>query len=47
MNPKGLALKGVDKVTDAGKMGYFALGAPHDGIYPLSRMVRWVKSWRD
>lgn len=42
-----LTKRGVDRVTDVGKMGYFALGAPHDGIYPLSRMVRWVKSRRD
>lgn len=39
-----LTLKGVDRVTHLGKMGYFALGAPHDGIYPLSHMIRWVKS---
>ncbi len=42
-----LTKRGVDRVTDVGKMGYFALGAPHDGIYPLSRMVRWVKSRKD
>lgn len=35
---------GIDRVTRLGKMGYFAVGAPHDGVYPISRMVRWVKS---
>jgi len=39
-----LTLKGVDRITHLGKMGYFAVGAPHEGMYPLSRMVRWVKS---
>jgi long-chain-fatty-acyl-CoA reductase len=39
-----LTLRGVDRVTHLGKMGYFAVGAPHEGMYPLSRMVRWVKS---
>ena len=39
-----LTIRGVDRVTHMGKMGYFAVGAPHDGMYPLSRMVRWVKS---
>ncbi len=38
-----LTLRGVDRITHLGKMGYFAIGAPHDGMYPLSRMVRWVK----
>jgi long-chain-fatty-acyl-CoA reductase len=39
-----LTLNGVDRITHLGKMGYFAVGAPHEGMYPLSRMVRWVKS---
>jgi len=39
-----LTLKGVDRITHLGKMGYFAVGAPHEGMYPLNRMVRWVKS---
>ncbi len=39
-----LTLNGVDRITHLGKMPYFAAGAPHEGIYPLSRMVRWVKS---
>jgi long-chain-fatty-acyl-CoA reductase len=38
-----LTLRGVDRITCLGKMGYFAVGSPHDGMYPLSRMVRWVK----
>jgi long-chain-fatty-acyl-CoA reductase len=40
---EALTLRGVDRVTQLGKMGYFAVGSPHDGMYPLSRMVRWVK----
>lgn len=39
-----LTAKGVDRITEIGRMGYFAPGAPHDGIYPLSHLVRWVKS---
>ncbi len=39
-----LTKHGADRVTHLGKMGYFATGAPHEGIYPLSRLVRWVKS---
>jgi long-chain-fatty-acyl-CoA reductase len=39
-----LTIKGVDRITHLGKMAYFAHGAPHEGIYPLSRLVRWVKS---
>jgi hypothetical protein len=38
-----LTVKGVDRITHLGKMGYFAAGSPHEGMYPLSRMVRWVK----
>jgi long-chain-fatty-acyl-CoA reductase len=38
-----LTLKGVDRITRLGKMGYFALGSPQEGMYPLSRVVRWVK----
>ena len=38
-----LTMKGVDRITRLGKMGYFAVGSPHEGMYPLSRMVRWVK----
>ena len=38
-----LTLRGVDRITRLGKMGYFALGSPQEGMYPLSRMVRWVK----
>jgi len=36
--------RGADRVTSIGRMGYFATGAPHEGVYPLSRLVRWVKS---
>jgi len=39
-----ITLMGADRVTYIGKMGYFAPGAPHEGFYPLSRLVRWVKS---
>ena len=39
-----LTRQGVDRITHLGKMPYFAAGAPHDGIYPLARLVRWVKS---
>jgi long-chain-fatty-acyl-CoA reductase len=39
-----LTNRGVDRVTVLGKMGYFAVGSPHEGMYPLSRMVRWVKT---
>lgn len=39
-----LTMRGVDRITHLGKMAYFANGAPHEGIYPLSRLVRWVKS---
>ncbi|MGZ6249968.1 MAG: aldehyde dehydrogenase family protein [Syntrophales bacterium] len=38
-----LTLRGVDRITRLGKMGYFALESPQEGMYPLSRMVRWVK----
>jgi long-chain-fatty-acyl-CoA reductase len=41
-----LTLRGVDRITRLGKMGYFALGSPQEGMYPLSRMVRWVKMRR-
>jgi long-chain-fatty-acyl-CoA reductase len=41
---EALTLKGVDRITHLGKMGYFAVGSPHEGMYPLSRMVRWVKT---
>lgn len=39
-----LTRKGVDRITHLGKMPNFAAGSPHDGIYPISRLVRWVKS---
>ncbi len=39
-----ITIRGADRVTVMGKMGYFATGAPHEGVYPLSRLVRWVKS---
>lgn len=39
-----LALRGVDRFSRLGEMGYFPPGAPHDGIYPLSHLVRWVSS---
>jgi long-chain-fatty-acyl-CoA reductase len=39
-----ITIRGADRITHLGKMGYFALGAPHDGIYPMARLVRLVKS---
>lgn len=39
-----ITIRGADRITHVGKMGYFALGAPHDGIYPMARLVRLVKS---
>ncbi|MDD2665916.1 MAG: acyl-CoA reductase [Methanocellales archaeon] len=38
-----LTLKGADRITHIGNMGYFAPGASHDGIFPLSDLVRWVE----
>jgi hypothetical protein len=34
---------GVQRVTSLGHAGDTAIGLPHDGFYPLSRMVRWGK----
>ncbi len=41
-----LTVKGVDRITRLGKMGDFALGSPQEGMYPLSRMVRWVNMYQ-
>jgi hypothetical protein len=34
---------GVQRVTALGSAGQTRLGLPHDGFYPLARMVRWGK----
>jgi hypothetical protein len=34
---------GVQRVTGLGQAGDTRVGLPHDGFYPLSRMVRWGK----
>jgi hypothetical protein len=34
---------GVQRVTSLGSAGDTRLGLPHDGFYPLARMVRWGK----
>jgi Acyl-CoA reductase (LuxC) len=34
---------GVQRVTALGSAGNTRLGLPHDGFYPLARMVRWGK----
>jgi hypothetical protein len=34
---------GVQRVTALGSAGDTRLGLPHDGFYPLARMVRWGK----
>jgi hypothetical protein len=34
---------GVQRVTGLGHAGDTVIGMPHDGFYPLSRMVRWSK----
>lgn len=34
---------GVQRVTSLGHAGDTVIGLPHDGFYPLSRMVRWGK----
>ena len=34
---------GVQRVTSLGQAGDTVIGLPHDGFYPLSRMVRWAK----
>jgi hypothetical protein len=34
---------GVQRVTALGTAGDTRLGLPHDGFYPMARMVRWGK----
>jgi hypothetical protein len=34
---------GVQRITALGSAGETRLGLPHDGFYPLARMVRWGK----
>jgi len=34
---------GVQRVTPLGRAGDTRVGLPHDGFYPLSRMIRWGK----
>jgi hypothetical protein len=38
-----LCRAGVQRVTRLGQAGDTVIGLPHDGFYPLSRMVRWGK----
>jgi hypothetical protein len=38
-----LCRAGVQRVTSLGHAGDTVVGLPHDGFYPLSRMVRWGK----
>jgi len=38
-----LCRAGVQRVTSLGRAGDTVIGLPHDGFYPLSRMVRWGK----
>jgi len=38
-----LCSAGVQRVTGLGHAGDTMIGLPHDGFYPLSRMVRWAK----
>jgi hypothetical protein len=38
-----LCSAGVQRVTKLGQAGDTMIGLPHDGFYPLSRMVRWAK----
>ena len=37
-----VTLRGADRVTLVGRMGYFPTGSPHEGRYDLSNLVRWV-----
>jgi hypothetical protein len=39
---KAAAAKGVERITDLGKMSMFDY--PWDGIFPMDRFVRWVSS---
>jgi hypothetical protein len=38
-----LCLSGAQRITALGSAGVSWLGLPHDGFYPLARLVRWVK----
>ncbi len=37
-------LKGVDRVTMVGRMGYFPLGYPQEGKRNLPQLVKWVSA---
>jgi hypothetical protein len=37
-----LAAAGAQRIVELGKAVAFELGIPHDGFYPLQRLVRWV-----
>lgn len=37
-----LARRGVDRITEPGKMGVGRPGSPHDGTFQLHDLVRWV-----
>lgn len=36
------ALRGVAKITEIGLSEWQRTGSPHDGMFPMARMVRWV-----
>jgi long-chain-fatty-acyl-CoA reductase len=41
-----LAERGVARITEVGRSGRPRPGFAHDGIYPLSRLIRWVTQER-
>lgn len=38
----GLANAGVQSIQPLGRIDKFVVGTPHDGMFPLHRLVRWV-----
>ena len=40
--PDGLAQAGVQRVVPLGRAAEALPGLPHDGMYPLHRLLRWV-----
>ncbi len=41
-----LAMQGVDRMTDVGRMGLLPADTPHEGRYDLSRLVKFVSTDR-
>ncbi|NPA36536.1 MAG: hypothetical protein GXO47_06780 [Chlorobi bacterium] len=41
-----LAMQGVDRLTDVGRMGLLPADTPHEGRYDLSRLVKFVSTDR-